>query len=101
MITKYLIPIAIVISVSGGTYFGAKVLAPKPIDYDKIRVMIQQETTKIKLECPPAVSLNSFDADKLNNKKGNFHLHNNISNVQIKIEAKDSVLMKQILMGSR
>lgn len=97
MLTKYLIPIIALASLSGGTYLGAKVLAPKPVDYDKIRVMIQQETAKIKFECPPAVEMQSFDLDKLNNKKGNFHLHNTINNPVIRIESKDSALVKQIL----
>lgn len=54
------------------------------------------------LNCPPAVSLNNFDAEKINNKKGNFHLHNNISNVQIIIEpGKDSALFNQLLKHAK
>ncbi len=94
MIAKYLIPIVAILSFGGGTFFGTKVLDKKCPDCNP--------TFKCpEVTCPPAVSLNNFDADKLNNKKGNFHLHNNISNVQLKIEAKDSTLVKALLRQAK
>lgn len=47
--------------------------------------------------CPAAVSLQNFDLDKLNNKKGTFSYSPQLHGVTIKIESKDSVLLKQIL----
>lgn len=47
--------------------------------------------------CPPAVSLNGFDVDKLNNKKGTFHLHNTISNVTVNV---DSLMLRQLIQAS-
>lgn len=96
MIAKYLIPIVAILSFGGGSFFGTKVLAPKP---QKIEIPPCPKCPD--LQCPPAVSLNSFDAEKLNNKKGNFHLHNNISNVQLKIEAKDSTMLKALLRQAK
>lgn len=89
--SKYILIIAVSVGIAigtGGTLFISKAIKP---------VINVPECPSC--NCPPAaeVSLQNFDLDKLNNKKGTFHLHNNISNVQIKIEAKDSVLMKQLL----
>jgi hypothetical protein len=47
--------------------------------------------------CPPSVSLNGFDVDKLNNKKGTFHLHNTISNVTVNV---DSLMLRQLIQAS-
>lgn len=49
--------------------------------------------------CPPSVSLQNFDLDKLNNRKGNFTYSPQLSNVTVKIENKDSALVKAILRG--
>lgn len=63
---------------------------------------------EIKLSCPEvkcpdnvSVELSNFDIDKINNKKGTFHLTNTLSNVRIVIEQKDSVLLKQILKAAK
>lgn len=54
------------------------------------------------LTCPPAISLNNFDAEKINNKKGNFHLHNTISNVQLVVDCeKDSALFNAIVKQAK
>lgn len=91
MITKYLTIIVALVAFAGGAIFDAKVLTKKcppcEIKCPEIPDCV----------CPPAVSLQNFDPEKLNNKKGQFHLHNTLSNVTIKIEAKDSLLVKQIL----
>jgi hypothetical protein len=101
MIAKYLIPIVAVISLGGGTFFGAKVLAPKPVDYDKIRQMIQQETAKIKPTCPDAVSLQTFDLSKLNNKKGNFSYAPQLHDVTIQLNCSDSTFARELLKKAR
>jgi hypothetical protein len=85
---------------SGGYIFKDK--TTKQIDYDKIRKQVSEEVAKIpKVECPAAVELNNFDVEKLNNKKGHFHLHNTISDVRIVIESKDSTLIKQMLKAAK
>lgn len=89
MITKYLIPIIALASFAGGSFFGTKVLDKKCPDLKCPEIPA--------CSCPPAVEMQSFDLDKLNNKKGNFHLHNTINNPVIRIESKDSALVKQIL----
>lgn len=47
--------------------------------------------------CPPAVSLQNFDMDKLNNKRGTFTYSPQLHNVRVIIESKDSLLLKAIL----
>jgi hypothetical protein len=91
MLTKYLLPLVAVIGFGGGTFFGSKVLDKKCPDCAP------------KLTCPDNVSveLSNFDIDKINNKKGTFHLTNTLSNVRIVIEQKDSALLKQILKSAR
>ena len=92
MLTKYLLPLAAIISFAGGSFFGVKVLTKKCPDC---------EVKCPDVICPPAVSLQTFDPEKLNNKKGNFHLHNTLSDVTIVIEAKDSLLIKQLLRQAK
>jgi hypothetical protein len=49
--------------------------------------------------CPPSteIKLQELDMDNLRRIKGDFNYNPSLSNVTIKIEAKDSVMMKQIL----
>lgn len=77
-----------------GTIFQAKVLQPK-INIPACPVVTVPP-------CPPqtAVSLQNFDLDKLNNKKGTFYYQPQLHNVQVIIEAKDSVMLKQLLKQS-
>jgi hypothetical protein len=93
MITKYLIPLVAIISFGGGSLFGTKMLAPKPPEIPPCP----------DCKCPPAVEvdLQNFDLGKLNNKKGSFTYAPSLHNVTVKIDASDSVLIKQILKQAR
>lgn len=96
MLAKYLLPLVAIISFGGGSLFGTKLLAPKP---EKIEIPACPQCPLV--VCPPAVSLQSFDLSKLNNKKGNFTYAPSLHDVTIKIEAKDSTLIKQILRSAK
>ena len=89
MISKYLTVAIVLISFGGGTLFGSKVLDKKCPDLKCPAIP--------DCSCPPSVEMANFDVSKINNKKGEFHLHNSLSNVRIVIEAKDSLLVKQLL----
>jgi hypothetical protein len=94
LLTKFWLPLAIVAGFAGGSFFGSKVLDKKCPDLKCPEIPA--------CNCPAAVELNNFDLEKINNKKGGqFHLHNTLSNVTIKIEAKDSVLIKQLLRQAK
>ena len=88
MIAKYIIPIVAIVCFGGGSLFGTKVLAPAPIEIPKCP----------DCSCPPAteVSLQNFDLDKLNNKRGNFTYAPSLHNVTVRIDAKDSALIRQL-----
>jgi hypothetical protein len=88
MITKYLIPIIAILSFAGGSFFGTKVLAPKP---QKIVIPACPACN-----CPAAVSLQGFDVSKLNNKKGTFNYSPVLNNPVIKLDCGDSVLLKML-----
>lgn len=47
--------------------------------------------------CPAAVSLQNFDLDKLNNKRGTFTYSPQLHDVRLVIESKDSLLLKSLL----
>jgi hypothetical protein len=94
LLTKFWLPLAIVAGFAGGSFFGSKVLDKKCPDCNP-------QLSCPQIVCPETVQLQSFDTDKINNKKGHFHLHNELSNVTIKIEAKDSVLIKQLLRQAK
>ncbi len=53
--------------------------------------------------CPPAteVKLQTLDMDALKRIKGDFVYNPSLSNVSIKIEAKDSLLLKQLLKQAK
>ncbi len=95
MITKYLIIVvgaACLAAGAGGTLWITKAVKPE------IKLQCPKAPD---CNCPAAVELNNFDLEKINNKKGGqFHLHNTLSNVTIKIESKDSLLLKQILRNA-
>jgi hypothetical protein len=94
ILTKFGLPLAIVAGFAGGSFFGSKVLDKKCPDLKCPEIPA--------CNCPASVELNNFDLEKINNKKGgHFHLHNELSNVTIKIEAKDSVLIKQLLRQAK
>ena len=95
MLTKYLIPLVAIVGFAGGSLFGVKALTKKcpPCEIKCPEIP--------DCSCPPVVSLQTFDPEKLNNKKGNFHLHNTLSDVTIVIEAKDSLLIKQLLRQAK
>jgi hypothetical protein len=93
ILTKFGLP-ALILSVG----FGAGMVTSKKLE-KPVKV---PEYKCPDCNCPPAVELNNFDLEKINNKKGgHFHLHNTLSNVTIKIEAKDSVLIKQLLRQAK
>lgn len=47
--------------------------------------------------CPAAVSLQTFDLEKLNNKRGSFTYNPQLENVTIQVTAADSVWMKRAI----
>lgn len=53
--------------------------------------------------CPPAteVSLQSLDLEALKKIKGDFNYNPSLSNVVIKIESKDSLLVKSLLKSAK
>jgi hypothetical protein len=55
------------------------------------------------LSCPPSteVKLQTLDMDALKRIKGDFVYNPSLSNVSIKIEAKDSLLLKQLLKQAK
>lgn len=103
MFNKPLIFIVIGMAVgTAGTIGVTKLFKPEKINYDKIREVMAEEIKKVpKTECPAAVELQSFDLSKLNNKKGNFTYAPQLHDVQIRIESKDSTLLKQLLKQSK
>jgi hypothetical protein len=84
ILTKFGLP-ALILSVG----FGAGMVTSKKLE-KPVKV---PEYKCPDCNCPPAVELNK--------KGGQFHLHNTLSNVTIKIEAKDSVLIKQLLRQAK
>jgi hypothetical protein len=90
---KYIIPIVAIIGIalgSGGTIAITKATQPT-VEIPPVPDCI--------CNCPPSteVSLQNFDLTKLNNKKGAFTYAPSLHNVTIRIDAKDSVLIKQLL----
>jgi hypothetical protein len=51
--------------------------------------------------CPPQtkVELGTFDAEKINMKKGTLHYSPHLENVQVVLDCSDSVFLKQLLRG--
>lgn len=49
--------------------------------------------------CPPATEVNlaNFDVEKFNNKKGAFTYAPSLNNVTVRLDCKDSVLIKQLI----
>lgn len=93
--TKYITLIVAVIAFAGGAVFDAKLLSKKCPDLKCPELQCPD------CNCPAAVSMQTFDPEKINNKRGEFHLHNSLSNVTIKIESKDSLLLKQLLRSAK
>lgn len=87
IIEKYITISVAVIAFGGGSLFGVKVLQKKCPDCAPVLECP---------ECPAAVELNTFDFDKINNKKGNFHLHNHLSNVTV-VVVRDSVTFNELV----
>lgn len=87
--------VGFLIGAPAGAFFDAKLLRGKCPE------LTCPELTCPDCVCPPAVSMQTFDPEKINNKRGEFHLHNSLSNVTIKIEAKDSLLLKQLLRSAK
>jgi hypothetical protein len=88
----YLLFIAIAAGIlvgSGGTLVISKAIKPE----------IKIPACPACPSCPPAteVKLQSFDLEKLNNKKGSFTYAPQLNNVTVKIEAKDTAVFKQML----
>lgn len=95
--TQYILIIAVAAGIavgSGGTLLISKAVKPE--------VKLNCPACPA-CNCPPAteVKLQDFDLSKLNNKKGNFTYSPQLHNVTIKIEAKDSTLLKQALRNSK
>lgn len=78
---------------SGGTLFIAKMIKPK----------IEIPACPQCPACPPAteVKLQDFDVEKINNRKGSFTYSPQLHNVTIRIEQKDSVLLKSLLRKAK
>lgn len=93
MLKGYLIAAVAVVGFGGGTFFGSKVLDKKCPDCNCPTVNVPP--------CPAAVSLQNFDLDKLNNKKGTFTYSPQLNNVKVVIESKDSTLVKNLLKAAR
>ncbi len=89
--TKYIIILVTVVAFGGGTVLGTKIVPKCPDCKPTLNVP----------PCPAAVSLQNFDMDKMNNKKGNFTYSPQLHNVTVKIEAKDSLLVKQLLRSAK
>lgn len=102
-ILKKLWPFALAAIVAGMSFYEGKNRGFAK-GYEKA---IREEIAKIKIpacppcNCPPAVSLNGFDTDKINNKKGHFHLHNTISDVKIILNEQDSALIRELFRQAR
>lgn len=103
LLSKFGFPALLLVAAFGaGMYVFAQFFAPEPVDYEKLRVMIANEISKIpKTECPPAVSLQGFDVSKFNNKKGTLNYNPQLYNPTIIFQAKDSLLWKQMLREAR
>jgi hypothetical protein len=90
MIIKYLIPLVAFIGLAAGSFFGVKVLAPKPekINYNEIRQIIAEEVRKLPKPKPQG---SSIDIDKLKNFKGTFSLH---QHTDIEVNGDSLILVK-------
>lgn len=91
--TKYLTAIAVALAFGAGLFLGLRV-QPKPPE-----IKIPACPACPSLNCPPAVSLQNFDLEKLNNKRGNFTYSPNLHDVRVVIESKDSVFLKQLIQA--
>lgn len=69
---------------SAGTVLISKAFKPK--------IVINTE----KVTCPDAISLQPFDMDKLNNKKGNFTYSPQLSDITLELCGNDSLLIAKI-----
>lgn len=63
-----------------------------------VRPKIEIKTEKVECQpcavCPPAISLQGFDVSKFNNKKGDFNYSPKLDNVTIKVDGRDTLLLK-------
>lgn len=58
----------------------------------KPKIVVKTE----KVTCPDAISLQPFDMDKLNNKKGNFTYSPQLSDITLELCGNDSLLIDKI-----
>ena len=81
--------LSIVAIVSAGIGSAGTVLISKAF---KPKIIVKTE----KVSCPDAVSLQPFDLEKMNNKKGNFTYSPQLSGVTLEMCGSDSLLIARI-----
>lgn len=83
------LPYFVAVAIGFGLAVGVQRMAPAPV--------ISVPACPACPTCPATVSLQNFDLDKLNNKKGTFTYSPSLKDVTVVIDCKDSVLIKQLL----